>query len=763
MTIRRLLHIAVAVAIGAVLCLAAVSWFLSARLAQISAAEELAQATTHDISDLLVVTHEYALYSEERAAQQWRTLHGAILAKTERAAAGPIPLPVGALSEARALPDAFEALVSATASRSDLQKRQRDVILSQLLANIQVLSDSVHRWSTVVSAYDGKLQRGYTWLLVIIPFLMLLILVLFASLILRRVLNPLSVLHKAVQAVSRGDLTVRCATNTDDEFGQLSRTFDAMAIDLVSELRQEISERRRAEEALQESEFFFRESQIAANIGSYKADFRSGTWTSSEVLDGIFGIDEGYDRSIEGWLQVIHPEDRAAMSRYLEEEVLGKRKRFSHEYRIVRISDGETRWVTGLGGLRIGDDGSLALMGTIHDITDRKVLERERTVLHEQLLKSKKLESLGVLAGGIAHDFNNILMVILGNAEMTRMQLPPGSAAAPHLQRIEQAANRAADLARQMLAYSGKGSFVIEELDLNRVLTETAPTLESTIPSNVMLRLQLGPGLPLIAADVRQLRQLLANLVTNASEAIGGNPGEIVVSTGVKECRRNYLKDVWLDEEIAEGLYVHLEVADTGCGMDGDTVAKVFDPFFTTKFTGRGLGLAAVLGIVRGHGGAIKIESEPGKGSVFRVLLPALEKAVQPVATDAQSPRRAMGKVLLVDDEEQVRQISCGMLRELGFEVLTANDGVEALEQFGRHDDVAFVILDLTMPRMDGEECLRRLKKLRPDVKVLLSSGFNEQEIADRFAGKGLAGFLQKPYRIGSLQETIGKLLGTPR
>jgi CheY-like chemotaxis protein len=255
------------------------------------------------------------------------------------------------------------------------------------------------------------------------------------------------------------------------------------------------------------------------------------------------------------------------------------------------------------------------------------------------------------------------------------------------------------------------------------------------------------------------MRQILMNLVINASEAIGDKSGVIAITTGCMDCDKNYLKNVWLDENITEGLYVYLEIADTGCGMDKATLAKIFDPFFTTKFTGRGLGMAAVLGIVRGHKGAIKIYSEPDKGTTFKVILPASDRP-EAIFNHEQSDGdwKGTGTILLVDDEETVRAIGKEMLHELGFCVITANDGREALDIYKQTPDVAFVILDLTMPHMDGEQCFRELRQLQPDIKVIMSSGFSEYDVIQKFAGKGLAGFVQKPYKLSALKAVIQKI-----
>ena len=395
-------------------------------------------------------------------------------------------------------------------------------------------------------------------------------------------------------------------------------------------------------------------------------------------------------------------------------------------------------------------------MDSVWMITLRKRADEDRIKLEKQLLHAQKLESLGVLAGGIAHDFNNILLAILGNADLALMKLAPESPVVENLQAIEQSAARAADLAKQMLAYSGKGRFVVEAIDLNRLLEEMLHLLQVSISKKAELRFHPARDLPTLEADATQLRQVVMNLVINASEAIGDNSGTIVISTGSVECDSNYLKDIWLDENLAEGTYVFLEVSDSGCGMDSQTASRIFDPFFTTKFTGRGLGMAAVLGIVRGHKGAIKLYSEPGKGTSFKLLFPASARAAAR-ASDAppSATWQGSGKVLLVDDEETVRATGGKMLRELGFEVVTACDGREAVEAFRNCRDVKFVLLDLTMPHLDGEQCFRELRRLDPVVRVIMSSGYNEQDVTQRFVGKGLAGFIQKPYNLSELRRVI--------
>jgi PAS domain S-box-containing protein len=386
---------------------------------------------------------------------------------------------------------------------------------------------------------------------------------------------------------------------------------------------------------------------------------------------------------------------------------------------------------------------------TALDLTGRKQLEAQ--VLHAQ-----KLESLGVLAGGIAHDFNNLLVAILGNADLARTDLPAGSPVADYLLDIETAARRAADFCRQLLAYAGKGRYQIELCDLSLLCAELGRILEVSVSKRATLRYDLSPGLPPVEADATQLRQVMMNLITNASEAVADRGGEVVVRTGSRECDAAYLRLVQ-GAELTPGRYLFLEVSDTGCGMDATTRAHLFDPFFSTKFTGRGLGMAAVFGIVRSHHGGIEIESSPGQGTRVTVLFPpkpGVTASALPRVAGAESP----AAVLLVDDEETVRTVGRRMLERLGFRVLLARDGEEAVASLRAHPEVGCVILDLTMPGLDGVEAFRALRQIRAEVPIVLSSGYSEQEVTTRFRGEKLAGYLQKPYQLEAIQRIMASI-----
>jgi signal transduction histidine kinase len=387
----------------------------------------------------------------------------------------------------------------------------------------------------------------------------------------------------------------------------------------------------------------------------------------------------------------------------------------------------------------------------------------ERARSEVRLRETQKLESLGVLAGGIAHDFNNLLTGILGNASLALDDAAPGSDLASRLHDVIKATERAAHLTKQLLAYAGKGRFVVKDLDLSQQVREITALLQASIPRTVQLRLALPEHLPCINADSAQIQQVIMNLVINGAEAIPENqPGSVLVATGVQDVDAAYVRSTLPDVEIASGQYVTLEVHDTGVGISPDVVSKIFDPFFTTKFMGRGLGLAAVKGIVRAHKAAIKLYSKPGQGTTFKLLFPASRERARNTEsrTAEQDSLTGSGTVLVIDDEEIVRRTAQVTLERFGYKVLVADDGIQGVKRFRElAAEIDIVLLDMTMPVMSGEETFRELRLIRPEVKVILSSGFNEVEAISRFTGKGLAGFVQKPYTSVRLARAVKSVL----
>jgi CheY-like chemotaxis protein/two-component sensor histidine kinase len=301
-----------------------------------------------------------------------------------------------------------------------------------------------------------------------------------------------------------------------------------------------------------------------------------------------------------------------------------------------------------------------------------------------------------------------------------------------------------------MLAYAGTRPVAAEPKDLSRIVSEITQLLDSSISGQTTVVYALDPNLPTIDADDAQISQVVMNLLTNAVEAVGEGVGRITVATGTTRIDAAHALDGVVGEELPPGTYVHLEVSDTGCGMDAETRSRIFDPFFTTKFTGRGLGLAAVLGVVRGHGGAIAIESEPGRGTRFRVLFPPAsgERGEAPAVTAPAPHWQGSGTVLVVDDDEGVRDLASETLRRAGMTVLTACDGREGIEVYTRHkDEIGAVFLDRTMPNTSGEDAFDEIRRICPDARIVLVSGYSEEHAAKRFETRDLAGFLQKPFR----------------
>jgi two-component system, cell cycle sensor histidine kinase and response regulator CckA len=441
------------------------------------------------------------------------------------------------------------------------------------------------------------------------------------------------------------------------------------------------------------------------------------------------------------------------------------------------------RWFETYKSPVFASDGRIVgTTGVARDVTARKNAEQEvlraeeeRRKLELSVLQAQKLESLGVLAGGIAHDFNNLLTTILGNADLAAAELPPDSPVRGLIDDIELATRRAADLCRQMLAYSGKGRFVIQPISFNELVSEMGQLLSVSTSKKATLTHDFAADLPTVMADATQIRQVVMNLITNASEAIGDREGTITLRTGALSCNRDYFADAIGDSgRHLPGRYAFVEVSDTGAGMNAETMGRIFDPFFSTKFAGRGLGLAAVLGIVRGHKGAVKVRSVPGKGTTFRVLFPAhvagtdsgqlasevASELGSTISSVAAGDFRGDGLVLIAEDEAAVRAVARNILERAGFRGLAAGDGREALDLYKQHGrEIRLVVLDMTMPHLDGEACFLAIRELDPDAKIVLTSGYSEQEVVAHFVGKGLAGFVQKPYRADLLLGKIRNIL----
>ena len=421
-----------------------------------------------------------------------------------------------------------------------------------------------------------------------------------------------------------------------------------------------------------------------------------------------------------------------------------------------------TWWgVIGFGVFRSARDWESAVKDALQAAADTLGVAMRRQMSDALMQRTQKLESLGLLAGGIAHDFNNLLTGVLGQTSLVGAKLDTDHPASKHVEKAIQSTRIAASLVRQMLAYAGKEEFVIQPLDLNQLIQNNSGLLETIVPRSGELIFDLEPQLPLIQGDKGQIQQVVMNLAINAAQALPEGKGKISISTrtvGWSGQQNLHPFNQWPD--LATGQYVCLLVQDTGIGMDGVTRRQVFDPFFSTKTDGHGLGLSATQGIIQNHQGRIWIDSEPEQGTGFWIILPSSSvAAVDEPATPLPTPI-ASGAVLVIDDEYHVREAAADILGLAGLKVITAQDGVAGLRYFQRHQaEVALVLLDLTMPKMDGEETFQRLRQLNPDVKVVLSTGYGDLAAKERLVNGGVNGFLQKPYDTQALLECVQAVL----
>jgi len=517
-----------------------------------------------------------------------------------------------------------------------------------------------------------------------------------------------------------------------------------------------VVEGAKVKEALQESEERFR--RLMENLPDVVYRFRIVPTPAYEYISPAitrligYTPEDHYANPALG-LDLIIPEDRPSLQTITDSAFSLKDPltlRWLHR-------DGHVVWTEHrISPVNDASGNLVAVEGVIRDVTYRVRAE-------EALSQAVKMESLGILAGGVAHDFNNLLVAMLGQTSLALSSLPADHPARAAIEKAVAASQRAADLTRQMLAYSGRGHFQIQPVDLNALINENLHLFQAAVPKNVILQPRLNDALPLIAADPGQMQQVIMNLILNAADAIGPRPGLVQVSTAAEDIQPE--SDYTLPSNRTRiaprpGRFVRLEVSDDGEGMDAATLSRIFDPFFTTKFTGRGLGLAAVLGIVRGHDGGLWVDSRPGAGTTFRIFLPAgvpagLEPA-QPEAPTQESAPLVGAAILVIDDEAPVREAVADILQAAGMHVYASPDGESGLALYREKErEIALVLLDLSMPGMGGADTLAALRRANPAVRVILSSGYNEVEATRRFTGKGLAGFIQKPYTSATLVREI--------
>jgi PAS domain S-box-containing protein len=494
-----------------------------------------------------------------------------------------------------------------------------------------------------------------------------------------------------------------------------------------------------------------------------------GVWDWNMLTDDVFFSDvwkdmlgyspEDIPNRREEWGKLVHPDDKKHVYKTLQNYLDGIIPFFQSEYRML-CKDGSFKWILDRGKIvSRNDDGKpLRMIGTHTDISALKKSEEERKIFDEKMQYMQKLDSLSKMAGGIAHDFNNLLAIILSSADLSLMDVPPDTSIYENLELILEACERAKKLTDQMLAFTGRVMSELKPVNINNLIIEMKQLIEASISKKIMLKFNLHPYLQDIDGDVSQISQLFMNIISNASEAINDNPGKITITTGVKHFTREYLSDIWIDTQLPEGEYVFLEVSDTGCGINKETKMKIFDPFFSTKFTGRGLGLPAVLGIVRKHNGTIKVNSKDGEYTIFTVLFPPSSSSqdYKPVKPELVFKESFAGNILLVDDEKDYLNLGKRFLEKIGFNVFTAENGRDALNIFrDNYDKIRCVLLDLTMPELNGLQTFSEMKVIKNDVPIIILSGYNEENVLDIFKDKNISAFIQKPYKLKSLSEKI--------
>lgn len=552
--------------------------------------------------------------------------------------------------------------------------------------------------------------------------------------------------------------------------------FEAITL-LKTELDQVFNERHAMADALGQSQQRFNEVMTHSRDLLFKHDIETGAYAyvsdSAKALIG-YTPEEIQTMGADGILELMHPEDRQRYHAFCQ-SLLGNGDQLPQEHVIeyrIRHKDGRYVWFSDSHAVLRDEAGRpTQVIGSNRDIQRSKAMEAERLRMAKRLQRSGKLEAVSTLAGGIAHNFNNLLMTILGNVEMARMQLDADSHINPRIDAIQKAADRAAELSTLMLTYVGQSKMSFDTLDLGALVGEMVRVLKATLPHADQLEKAAEGETAYVSGDPGKIGQVITDVVTNAVEATTDEARKITLQTGLRQCDTIFFERRAAYEQLPSGEYAYVEVKDNGVGMDAQTLEKVFDPFFTTKFTGRGLGLAASVGIMRAHQGAMVLASHPNQGTTVTILFPpvAAPAAARPMSRTGTHPyshggAEACNTVLLVDDEPMVLEVGEMMLEAIGFDILTAADGIGALEQFKSHrEEIALVILDLTMPRMDGFETFHKIIKIAPDTPIIIATGYTRGQVRQQFREQEPSAYLKKPFRMDHLADTIRRVLMNPQ
>ncbi|MDD2898021.1 MAG: PAS domain S-box protein [Desulfuromonadaceae bacterium] len=569
-------------------------------------------------------------------------------------------------------------------------------------------------------------------------------------------------------AVNNLEARFRCKNGSVITGLMSARTIEFLGEPCILSVSRDISERKKIEESLFRSEQSLRTIIDASPIPLALNDEQGNITYLNRAFEQSIGYSVSDIANIKEWWPRAYPDEQYRQSvidiwnRHLEEATRTGQPFVPMEIDVV-CKDSSVRSFM-CSATPLGETLSGSLLVIFFDITERKKSEHEKILLEQQFQQAQRLESLGVLAGGIAHDFNNLLTIIIGNCSLA-MRRPQHSE--DHIQQIKKAADRAAELCEQMLSYAGKNQIILKIVSIADLVKDMVAMLKSSISQNAVIHLNIPDNIPAIKTDESQIRQIIMNLLINSSEAIGEQQGDIIISLTRTAISSKKPKSDYLGNTIYPGDYLCLEVTDNGCGMNDETLRHIFEPFYTTKFTGRGLGMSAVLGIIKAHSGALQLYSESGMGTTFKVYLPiqddeySKDEAPQGIATTIEA-WKGNDTILLVEDEEQVASIAKEMLEELGFAVIVACNGAEALEHYNANAaKIVLVVTDIGMPVMDGYALCRELKTQNPNLPIIISSGFHHVAVSSRIDPDNIAGFISKPYNFTKMREVVKEVVET--
>ncbi len=762
MRIRTLLQSSLTVAILLVIGLAASSWLITARMDKVSMLQERAQTAANDVSALSVLVHEYASYSEERAAQQWLIKESVLISLLHSGANDIFPAPPEALTEAKALTELFKQLVAVQPEKSDLQIRQKNLLLNRIYASTQVLADSVYQWGISTANERKKTEHLYRILTITIPILMFLILTAITFLLHRRVLNPLLQLLQAVQITAKGDISARTATGTDDEFGELSRTFDAMAIDLVAELKLGILERRKAEESLQESESRFRSYYDLGLIGMAITSREKGWIQYNDCLCSILGYSRE-ELSGKTWAEMTHPDDLAADDGKFELLLRGDIEGYSMDKRFIRRDGRTVETALSVKGVRNPDGSVSHLVAMVQDISGRKEYERELETAREAAQAGSRAKS--EFLSNISHEIRTPMNGIMGMTQLLEYTSLTGEQE-EYLGAIRKSSENLLSLIDDVLDLSkieaGKIELELLDFSLRESVRDIIESQSSLIRNKgLTIKVNISPEAPdNLMGDQLRLKQILLNLLSNAIKFT--HEGSISIFVEVTE-------------RTAAATLLKIGVADSGIGISPGDMEKIFAPFVqadtstTRRYGGTGLGLAICTKLAELLGGRVWAESREGCGSTFFAQLPFTvnEAAVArhdgekcnnaPLLRDGQPLR-----ILLVDDQDINLFFATRLLQKAGHTIMDARDGREALRKW-ELDPFDLILMDVQMPVMNGIAATQAIRERERGsgghIPIIAVTAHALHEEEERIRSQGFDGYITKPIMIAELVAEIKRCM----